>query len=125
MTLFFSDSARLNPSRVPKLSSVYVSNGDLPTPDGTPAGPLSALDYFSHYYLRFVVTLGVRTVNESAGWEPLTGLLGQVFSEASEGENSSCVFQWQNATDSIIHDIHDVMFRIAVYNSMGMRTCPS
>ncbi|KAH5794224.1 hypothetical protein HBI88_076650 [Parastagonospora nodorum] len=117
--IILSDSIRLHPNREPSPSSVYKSAGDLPASDDTPIGPLSALDYFGYYYLRSVSTLSSGTGDEEVGMETVTGMLGAVFSEASESGNSSCSFQWLNATDSIIHDIHDVMFRIAVYSSTG------
>jgi hypothetical protein len=101
--------------------SAFPYSGDLPGPDGTPAGALAALEYFGFYYLRSSSILSLSS-DGSYQYED-TGLLAMQFRdfESTATSNESCVLQWKNATDTLLWDLHDVMFRMALLTSTGMQ----
>jgi hypothetical protein len=101
----------------PRPLSAFPSSGDRPGPDGTPAGALAALEFFGFYYLRSNSVL----LPYSVGNYEDTGLLAMEFVdyESSAKSNQSCVLQWKNATDILLWNLHDVMFRMALKSSTG------
>lgn len=112
---------RLNESSWPDILSDESSQGDLAGNDSTPAGPLAALEYFGHYYLRSLVYSTGVDADGTFGVESSVGTVHNLFETTGSQQiaNEACAVRYKNATDSLIRTMHDVMFRIAWYSRNG------
>ena len=112
---------RLLRNSYPKPLSIVPSLGDLPGPDDSPAGALTALHSLGNSYLTSSVILaGLH--NGSYGTES-EGTLEMEYDEPNPTRqgalNSSCRMLYTNSTDDVLWRMHEIMFRMARAASTG------
>lgn len=115
-------SLRLDPGNKPSTIHLEPSFGDRKIPDGSPAGALAALEYFSNYYFTSNATLiRPKTSTEVYSYETVGSMVRQyaIFPANDTTQHASCGFRWRDATDDLVQSLHEVMFRLAIASAPG------
>ncbi|KAH8593122.1 hypothetical protein B0O99DRAFT_516291 [Bisporella sp. PMI_857] len=122
MVIQQEDIVNIDTDYQPLVLSTEISDGDsVDAQDDLPAGPLAGLDYFGYYYLRSNGSI-YRNNTDGTYWvEPGHGSLVIQYADYRRSHYGSCAFQWQDATEEILWDLHKVVFRMGLAVSNGNR----
>ena len=118
-----NDSVTMNLDSSPQVLSPDVSRGDsLSAQQGGAAGVLAGLEWLGYSYFRSNATLD-HEETDGLYCQVTNGILANQYDELKQADYSNyatCTFQFRNATDDLIKDLHEVVFRSAWYLSNGI-----
>lgn len=117
----------LGTDQFPSLRTLKPNNGDLPNaPNGSNAGPLAGIHSFIDMFLSSKVVLHPVDLGIPTSYMRFKhyGTIDTGYYDpplANETKNDSCPFRYRNATDDILWQLHDMMFRMAADSVLGER----
>jgi hypothetical protein len=117
-----NDSITVNLDSMPVVLWTDASRGDSTSArQSEAAGVLAGLEWLGYTYLESNASLDHNETDDSYIWFS-NGILPNQYYEANQEDYSSyadCAYQFRNATEDMIRDLHEVVFRFAWYAGNG------